>query len=391
MKRKVCGVLLFFILGVLIGFLPNDAACFKGISQNPQNGNANPHRYPGSTWLRYSTPEEAGWSSSLLEVAKDYYDMLDSAAVMVIYNGAVLVNWGDIQQKFMCHSVRKSFLSALYGIHVLEGNIDLDKTMAELGIDDEPPLTDEEKQAKVIHLLKARSGVYHEAAYESPGMKESRPPRGSHPPDTFFYYNNWDFNTLGTIFNQETGGDVFEEFRDRIAVPIEMQDFVMETDTYYHYELQYSIHPAYPFEMSARDMARFGYLFLRNGRWNEQQIIPGEWVAESTYPFSIVNNTFGYGYLWWIIVHDYFRHLDIYAASGYRGHMIIVVPGADLVFVHRVDTFNEFNEVSSIQILIMLDLILKSKVAEAKENPVLVPLDDIPSREDQTRSSVFKH
>jgi CubicO group peptidase (beta-lactamase class C family) len=317
--------------------------------------------------------------------------MLDSAAVMVIYNGAVLVNWGDIQQKFMCHSVRKSFLSALYGIHVHAGNIDLDKTMAEQGIDDEPPLTDEEKQAKVIHLLKARSGVYHEAAYESPGMKASRPPRGSHPPDTFFYYNNWDFNTLGTIFNQETVGDVFEEFRDRIAVPIEMQDFVMETDTYYHYELQYSIHPAYPFQMSARDMARFGYLFLRNGRWNKQQIIPEEWVAESTYPFSIVNNTFGYGYMWWIIVHDYFRYLDIYAASGYKGHMIIVVPGADLVFVHRVDTFNEFNEVSSIQILIMLDLILKSKVAEAKENPVLVPLDDIPLREDQTRVSVLKH
>jgi CubicO group peptidase (beta-lactamase class C family) len=391
MKRKVCGVLLFFILGVFLGLLPNMAECFKGISQNPQNGHSNPYRYPGSTWLRYSTPEEAGWSSSLLEVAKDYYDMLDSAAVMVIYNGAVLVNWGDIQQKFMCHSVRKSFLSALYGIHVHAGNIDLDKTMAEQGIDDEPPLTDEEKQAKVIHLLKARSGVYHEAAYESPGMKASRPPRGSHPPDTFFYYNNWDFNTLGTIFNQETVGDVFEEFRDRIAVPIEMQDFVMETDTYYHYELQYSIHPAYPFQMSARDMARFGYLFLRNGRWNKQQIIPEEWVAESTYPFSIVNNTFGYGYMWWIIVHDYFRYLDIYAASGYKGHMIIVVPGADLVFVHRVDTFNEFNEVSSIQILIMLDLILKSKVAEAKENPVLVPLDDIPLREDQTRVSVLKH
>lgn len=391
MKRKGCGVLLFFVLGISIYLLPNDAECFKGTNQSPQSVSFNPHRYPGNTWLRYLTPEEAGWSSELLEVVKDYYDMLDSAAVMVIYDGAVLAHWGDIQQKFMCHSVRKSFLSALYGIQVNEGNIDLNKTMAELGIDDGPPLTDEEKQAKVIHLLKARSGIYHEAAYESPGMKESRPPRGSHPPDTFYYYNNWDFNTLGTIFNQETGGDLFEEFRDCIAVPIEMQDFVMESDTYYHYELQYSIHPAYPFQMSARDMARFGYLFLRNGRWKDQQIIPREWVAESTYPFSIVNNTFGYGYMWWIIVHDYFQHLGIYAASGYKGHRIIVVPGADLVFVHRVNTFNEFNEVSSIQILIMLDLILKSKVAEAKENPVLVPLDDIPVREDQNRASVLKH
>jgi CubicO group peptidase (beta-lactamase class C family) len=222
-------------------------------------------------------------------------------------------------------------------------------------------------------------------------MKANRPPRGSHPPDTFYYYNNWDFNTLGTIFNQETGQDLFEEFRDHIAIPIEMQDYVVETDTYYHYELEFSIHPAYPFVMSARDMARFGYLFLRNGMWNEQQIIPRDWIAESTYPYSFVNTSVGYGYMWWIMVDDYFQGLDIYQASGYKGHRIIVVPGADLVFVHRVNTFNELNEVRSIQILIMLDLILKAKVGEAKENPVLVPLDDIPQREEQNRDSVLKH
>ena len=335
MKRKVSGVLLFFVIGILAFFLPNEAEPLKGITQTDL-----PQRYPGSTWLRYLTPEEAGWSSEMLEVVKDYYDMLDSAAVMVIYKGAVLVHWGDIKQKFMCHSVRKSFLSALYGIHVNARNIDLDKTLAELGIDDIPPLTEEEKQAKVIHLLKARSGVYHEAAYESAGMKASRPPRGSHPPDTFYYYNNWDFNTLGTIFNQETGRDLFEEFRDRIAIPIQMQDFVMETDTYYHYEPEYSIHPAYPFQMSARDMARFGYLFLCNGKWEDQQIIPRQWVAESTYPHSMVSSTSGYGYMWWILIDDYFLSLDIYHASGYGGHKIFVMPGADLVFVHRVNTFN---------------------------------------------------
>jgi hypothetical protein len=94
--------------------------------------------------------------------------------------------------------------------------------------------------------------------------------------------------------------------------------------------------------------------------------------------------------MWWIIIDDYFRDLDIYAASGYRGHRIVVVPGADLVFIHRVNTFNEWDEVRSIQILIMLDLILKAKVAEAKKDPVLVPLDDVPVRDDQNRAFVFK-
>jgi CubicO group peptidase (beta-lactamase class C family) len=385
MNRKVGGVVQFIMIGILAFSLLFEAAPLKGVTQTEFS-----KRYPGNTWLRYLTPEEAGWSSEMLEVVKDYYDMLDSAAVMVIYDGAVLVHWGDIQQKFKCHSVRKSFLSALYGIHVHEQNIDLNKTLAELGIDDVPPLTEEEKQAKIIHLLKARSGVYHEAAYESLEMKASRPPRGSHPPDTFYCYNNWDFNALGTIFNKETERDLFEEFRDRIAIPIHMQDFVMETDTYYHYELEYSIHPAYPFQMSARDMARFGYLFLCNGKWEDRQIIPWEWVVESTYPYSIVNSTFGYGYLWWVLVHDYFQGLEIYFASGFRGHKIIVIPGANLVFVHRVNTFNEGDEVMSIQILIMLDLILNAKIAESKENPILVPLEDTSMRENRNKASVFK-
>jgi len=385
MKCIVSGKVLFFVMGILVLFIPNEARPYEGIIQNDS-----PRRYPGNTWLRYLTPEEAGWSSEMLEVVKDYYDMLDSAAAMVIYDGAVVVHWGDITQKFKCHSIRKSFLSALYGIHVHAQNIDLNKTLWELGIDDVPPLTKEEKQAKVIHLLMSRSGVYHEAAYESPNMKASRPERGSHPPDTYFYYNNWDFNALGTIFNQETGRDLFEEFRDHIAIPIRMQDFVMETDTDYQYELDYSIHPAYPFQMSARDMARFGYMFLCNGKWEDKQVIPRDWIAESTHPYSIVNSTYGYGYMWWTLIHDYFQDLNIYMASGYRGHRIIVIPEANLVFVHRVNTFNEFDEVWTIQILVMLDLILNAKIAESKENPILIPMENMPKRENRDRASAFK-
>lgn len=335
-------------------------------------------RYPGETWMKYAAPEEAGWSSQMLEVVKDYCEMIDTAAVIVIYKGAVVFHWGEIERKFMCHSVRKSFLNSIFGIHVYEGSIDLNKTIEELGIDDVPPLTQEEKQARVVHLLKSRSGVYHEAAYESAGMKASRPERGSHAPDTFYYYNNWDFNTLGTIFNQETGKDLFEEFRDRIAIPLQMEDFVMEEDTYYHYELQYSIHPAYPFTMSARDMARFGYLYLRNGKWKDQQIIPEEWIPESAFPYSVLSSMHGYGYLWWVLVHPDFQDLEIYFASGYRGHKIFVVPGADLVMVHRVNTYYSPNEVSFIQIMIILDMILHAQVSNPKEFPILVPLNDGP-------------
>ena len=56
-------------------------------------------------------------------------------------------------------------------------------------------------------------------------MKKNRPARGSHAPGTFRYYNNWDFNVLGTIFEKRTGLKIGEAFYQRIAKPIGMQDF----------------------------------------------------------------------------------------------------------------------------------------------------------------------
>jgi CubicO group peptidase (beta-lactamase class C family) len=257
---------------------------------------------------------------------------------------------------------------------VKEGHIDLQKTMADLGIDDVPPLTEAEKKAKVIHLLKARSGIYHEAAYESPGMKASRPPRGSHPPDTFWYYNNWDFNALGTIFEQETGTKIFEEFKARIADPIGMQDFKLE-HCYYHYEWEYSIHPAYPFQMSARDRARFGQLFLQEGRWDDLQFVPKKWIKESTKAYSDASRDsddlkgFGYGYMWWTLAKYIPLFQDApglkdmgasYFASGYGGHKILVIPLQEMVLVQVVDTFSGFF-VEEGETLLLLDKILTAR------------------------------
>src|ERR1700676_2995207 len=117
-------------------------------------------------------------------------------------------------------------LSALYGIYSAEAAIDINQTLEQLGIDDSPdPLTKEEKQARVVDLLRARSGVYHKVDFETESMQKSRPPRGSHAPGTFWYYNNWDFNVLGTIFEKKTGLKIGDAFYQRVAKPIGMQDY----------------------------------------------------------------------------------------------------------------------------------------------------------------------
>jgi len=122
-------------------------------------------------------------------------------AVMVIHHGAIVAEWGDTAAKTPLASVRKSLLSALIGNAVERGEITLSQPIGALGINDnEPSLSDEEKTATVRDLLEARSGIYHAALYETAAMAARRPPRFSHKPGTFWYYNNWDFNSLGAIY-----------------------------------------------------------------------------------------------------------------------------------------------------------------------------------------------
>lgn len=119
--------------------------------------------YPGKTWTHAATPEAAGWSSDGLARARNHANTIGSTEVMIVHRGIVVDAWGDLAAKSEAYSVRKSVLSALFGIAVAKGQIDISQTMAALGIDDNPPLTATEKQATVADLLKARSGVYHTA------------------------------------------------------------------------------------------------------------------------------------------------------------------------------------------------------------------------------------
>ena len=222
-------------------------------------------RFPGANWERVE-PDGAGWSKEKLTKAEAWSKRIGSTAVMIVHHGAVVAEWGDTAAKTPLASVRKSLLSALIGNAVERGEINLAQTLGVLGIDDnEPSLTAEEKTATVGDLLKARSGIYHAALYETPGMAADRPPRFSHKPGTFWYYNNWDFNALGAIYEHAARSSIFDAFEREIARPIGMQDY-RPADGEYVTGAE-SIHPAYPFKMSARDLARFALLYLRKGQW----------------------------------------------------------------------------------------------------------------------------
>ncbi len=171
-----------FLIIVAICFLSSCTSVNYKITENtPQI--AGKH-FPGDTWEFIKEPEKLGWSSDKLKIAKKQFREIGSTALMIIDDGIVVAEWGDTTRKVNCHSVRKSFLSALYGIFIDNGTINQQSTLDDLGVEDIDNLSHKEKQATVEDLLKARSGVYHPAAYETTKMKKRRPERGSHSAGT---------------------------------------------------------------------------------------------------------------------------------------------------------------------------------------------------------------
>jgi CubicO group peptidase (beta-lactamase class C family) len=317
---------------------------------------------PGVEWKQLASPEQAGWPAEKLASIHAYVEQLGSTSAMIVQHGQVVAEWGDVAHRSNLHSCRKSLLNSLIGIAVAEGKINLDDTLEKLGIDDKKPsLTLEEKQATVRDLLEARSGVYHHAAYETTGMAERRPTRGSHAPGTFWYYNNWDFNALGWIYERAAGTKIFEAFYREIAQPIGMQDF-RPGDGHY-IAVSDSRFPAYIFEMSARDFARFALLYLHGGKWNDIQVVPEEWVSASIRPYSDTESG-GYGYLWWTGGAASGTPPRIrfprgsFWAEGHLGQYAVVVPSLDLIVVNRVDEKNTKRNVNKRQMAQMVRLVV---------------------------------
>lgn len=261
-------------------------------------------------------------------------------ALLIYQDGVPVYEYGTKHQAYQLFSIRKSLVSLLFGIYAGEGKINLNATMAQLGIDDKQGLTSDEKQAKVIDVLRARSGIYHPAAYETPGMMKNRPPRGQYKPGEHWFYNNWDFNVLTTIFEKQTGERVFDAFRKKIAEPLKMEDFDIKRQEYYRDTM--SVHPATLWFMSASDLARLGLMLLNNGSWDGKQVIDPAWIKESTTTFSDIGILGGYGYCWWTARDgNHFPFVTLpqgtYSARGTGEQTLLIIPERKIVIVHLTE------------------------------------------------------
>lgn len=298
---------------------------------------------PGAIWGRFPAAESAGFRSSALDSAAAYLRTLNTTGAIVTAYGRILLEHGDVSEVSYLAGARISVLSMLFGKYVDDGTIKLDATLASMGIDDRLGLLESEKRATVRHLLLGRSGVFHPSSGTGDDLDQA-PPRGTWAPGSYFLFNNWDFNALGTILEQKTNQDVYDLLENDLARPIGMEDFQRAAQRKTG-ETNRSMYLAAHFYLSTRDMARLGELMLRNGRWGDQQVIPASWVRQSTNPVTMSSEMNppsareyrqGFGYLWWTFEEPGGSLLSgAYAARGAFGQYIVVIPRLDMVVAHK--------------------------------------------------------
>ena len=295
--------------------------------------------WPQEQW-RTASPESQSISSGILSelfsaIRKNDYE-IDS--VIIVRNGyVVLESYKDLLEphfKHQIYSCTKSVASALIGIAIDKGYIkSVDQPLLELFPENTSAVQDSDKRKITLrHLLTMAAGLKCEDSvrYEVKGLKKMWQSDDwvqymidlpvIAPPGNNFEYCNGVSALLTAIIQKTTGITAFEFAKQHLFNPLNITD--IHWKSYNGLTIGYS-----DLTMRPLDMARFGYLFLHGGRWNNRQVISPKWIAESTKKH--INNplTFGYGYQWWIYSPDRF------AAVGARGQRIFVLKDKNMVVV----------------------------------------------------------
>ena len=328
-------------------------ACLLQLAASPASENSK-LAFPGVDWEKVK-PESEKYSSARLEVLRAWLKTQKTTALQVSVKGRVIFEYGDLKRVSKVASVRKSVLAMLYGKYWAAGKIDINKTVEQLGLEDVQPFLPLEKYSTLQHLLTARSGIYLPTANEE--LTVASPRRNSQVPGTYFQYQNWDFNAAGTAFEKLTGKDIFVAVEEDLAKPIGMQDFDRSLQRKNN-EMPITRHPEYAMYLSTRDMARLGLLMLADGKWKNREVMPKGWSGRITtlvthshelHPMDLGAyetqiGRWGYGMLWWVWDAPAWPNTltgpyqGAYTAIGAGGQYITVLPAADLVLTHKVDT-----------------------------------------------------
>jgi CubicO group peptidase (beta-lactamase class C family) len=321
--------------------------------------------YPDLTWTEQD-PVVAGYDSLKFQKAIAY---LDSASLedgveelMIVKNGYLIYQGDSVDKVHGVWSVTKSITSTIFGLLLQNNQIRLEDHPA----DQLTYLRENYPQVQYRHFLTLTSGYDAEGSnnkndLEKFGIGDSspepwKPGAPLFEPGTAFCYWDESMNVFAHALTRKTEEPLEDFFRREIADRIGMDPggwYWKAWESADSLKLNGGSGCCdTQFYISAQELARFGYLFLKQGRWKNEQVVPQQWIKEATRtqadttlalkesPRQHIDARGCYGYNWWVngfkpdgtrLMPD--TPVDAYFASGFNNNMLFIIPSWNLVLV----------------------------------------------------------
>ena len=348
-----------------------------------------------SNWITFSTPKllnscqyvyhkpldiDGSWKTSLLveqEVnPKNIRELINRIlkknlknihSILLIKNGKlILEEYFSGYHRNLKHSVAsvtKSVTSILFGIARDQGKkivLD-DKLITYLPEYDDLISNNAKSKISLKHLLTMRAGLEWNELHEPSSLQHMLESSDSikyvlerklvDPPGQRFFYNTGVSTVLGRIIKNTTGLDADQFAKKYLFTPLGITDYSWDKLP------DGTVLTGSGLFLRPRDMAKIGYLFLKDGTWKSQQIVSKKWVRESIYPHvqagELISGT-AYGYQWWCGTSRIGnQEINSFYAAGHGGQFIAVIPSLDVIVVitSKVDDNNagDFRAYSAIE------------------------------------------
>ena len=304
--------------------------------------------------LPRSSPEEQGISSKAVEEFVEAVDKIDTLhSFMLLRHGKVVAEgwWKpeSAEKPHILNSLSKSFTSTAIGLAIAEGKLKLNDHVLQFFPDDAPADPSDNLKALTVRDLLTMTGGHDtepKADKSGPSVKTFLAHPFVHPPGTHFQYNTMGTYTLSAIVTKVTGQTTLDYLKPRLFDPLGIEDPQWKASAE-----GYSL-GGYGLYLRTEDIAKFGQLYLQNGKWNGRQLIPKRWVKQATTK-QVPNDQEshsrmgpdwqqGYCFQFWRCTHNAYR------GDGAAGQLCVVMPDKDAVVAITADTGNMQGELNAI-------------------------------------------
>lgn len=302
--------------------------------------------WPTNTW-QTQDPENQNVDTALLDdmithIKNNYFGL---HSVLIIKNGYLIkekyFRYYDKDDLHALYSCTKSVTSTLIGIAIDQGILQLNDTIMDFFPEKSFEQVDDRKKSITVEsLLEMRAGLawdessipytnsrndYVQLLRSKDWIKYLLDRPMVTEPGTIFVYNSGASHVLSAIIQRVTNMTTLAFAKQYLFTPLNITDIFWETSPH-------SVVNGGAFlNLKPRDMAKFGFLFLNNGTWDDEVIVSSDWVRQAVYQYKPVNEYIEYGFQWWITPSKggYFA----YQARGYQGQWICCIPELDLLVV----------------------------------------------------------